>query len=139
MLPTDTAGTANLGDLYCFSDSATSSMPSTDSPIYLQDAAVIPGGDYKPVDALSAFDGKPLGGVWTLDVNDTRPSEDGGAINGFSISNTNCGFGRECHFKGGLREGLLHADCGVCAAYGWWVLSGLSSAATQHVPYSNPT
>jgi len=75
MLPSDTEGTTNLGSLYCFTDSTTSSMPSTDSPIYLQDDAVIPGGDYKPIDALSAFDGKPMGGVWTLDVNDTRPSE----------------------------------------------------------------
>ncbi len=42
------------------------------------------GGSYQPVDALSAFDGENMSGVWTLTVSDVF-NEDGGALNSWGL------------------------------------------------------
>ncbi len=43
------------------------------------------GGNYRPNNPLSIFDGKEINGNWTLRIEDTYPSEDGGTFNCWAL------------------------------------------------------
>jgi subtilisin-like proprotein convertase family protein len=89
---------------YCFSDAATATLP------YPTNMLVLPG-DYKPVDALSVFDGQVLGGSWTLTVT-TLQGRGVGSIASVKFFMPTCSTG-EWGFK---QLGPPAGQCGLIAA-----------------------
>ncbi|MFM6367302.1 MAG: proprotein convertase P-domain-containing protein, partial [Dolichospermum sp.] len=54
---------------------------------YTQSSAIVPSATYASVDPLSAFNGSPLDGTWTLNVQD-RAGGPAGSFSSFSINVT---------------------------------------------------
>ncbi|MBP7867799.1 MAG: S8 family serine peptidase [Acidobacteria bacterium] len=70
----DNFGSGNTdctGVFTVFSDSATTAISAGSAPF---------AGSYKPESVLSALNGKPLAGTWTLQITDTYPSSDHGTL-----------------------------------------------------------
>lgn len=67
-VPQSTAGNdMDFGATYAFSDAAALSLPETST---MGPNAIIPGGVYRPEDALAAFNGQNAAGIWRLSLID---------------------------------------------------------------------
>ncbi|MDM3844174.1 MAG: proprotein convertase P-domain-containing protein, partial [Aphanizomenon gracile PMC638.10] len=74
-----TSGSPDLNGNYTFAN--------TGANWYDQDINTLPSATYASLQPLSAFNGSPLNGTWTLNVQDSS-ADDTGAFSSFSIDAT---------------------------------------------------
>jgi subtilisin-like proprotein convertase family protein len=86
-------------------------------------------GTYQPLNALSAFNGQEMNGVWTLTVTDVA-NQDGGSLNSWSLNICSSGGG------GGCNSQTINSE-GFESGWGIWTDGGTDCARINNASFAN--
>lgn len=109
-------------------DNVLTNFDDAGSPYNTLPCPPINNGTYQPLNALSAFNGQEMSGVWTLTVSDVA-TQDGGSLNSWSLNICSGG-------GGGCNTQTINTQ-GFESGWGIWTDGGTDCARINSASFAN--